>query len=207
MARTPSYDREQALDAAMTLFWRKGYHATSLKDLETTLRMKPGSIYAAFQSKEALFRATLDRYAARMADDMQATVSGADSALTGLQKQLLSLADLTPRDKPSTACMLVKSLLEVSQEGELRDIVRTHLDRVQQSLTEAVRAAQDAGELPQSLEPERVARRLQTYIFGLKIQAQRESDPERMNQLCQDLAGELARLGAADRQAVTVGEG
>ena len=72
MARTASYDRDQALDAAMTLFWLKGYHATSLKDLEGALKMKPGSIYAAFQSKEALFRATLERYCARMAKDLDA---------------------------------------------------------------------------------------------------------------------------------------
>ncbi|MDX1730552.1 MAG: helix-turn-helix domain-containing protein, partial [Aurantimonas coralicida] len=44
------YDRDAALDAALRLFWAKGYHATSLKDLEAALTMKPGSIYAAFQS-------------------------------------------------------------------------------------------------------------------------------------------------------------
>ena len=50
MTRAAPYDRETALDAAMTLFWDKGFHATSLKDLEAALVMKPGSIYAAFSS-------------------------------------------------------------------------------------------------------------------------------------------------------------
>lgn len=55
MTRAAPYDRETALDAAMALFWDKGFHATSLKDLEAALAMKPGSIYAAFVSKENLY--------------------------------------------------------------------------------------------------------------------------------------------------------
>ena len=50
MARAAPYDRDATLDAAMSLFWERGYHATSLKDLEAALSMKPGSIYAAFKS-------------------------------------------------------------------------------------------------------------------------------------------------------------
>lgn len=181
----------------MVLFWTKGYHATSLKDLEVTLQMKPGSIYAAFQSKESLFRATLDRYAAKMASEMQAVLDTAQSPLTGLQNHLISLANLAPADKPSTSCMLVKSLLEVGHVDALRDAVQNHLNRIQISLTHAVQMAQNAGELSQSLDCDRVARRLQTYIFGLKIQAQRETDPRRMQQLCEDLATELSQSVAA----------
>ena len=44
MSRSAPYDRDTALAAAMDLFWEKGFHATSLKDLETALEMKPGSI-------------------------------------------------------------------------------------------------------------------------------------------------------------------
>ncbi|WP_335947072.1 helix-turn-helix domain-containing protein [Salipiger bermudensis] len=194
MARTASYDREAALDAAMTLFWVKGYHATSLKDLEQALQMRPGSIYGAFQSKEALFRATLDRYGARMANDLETLLAGADSPIEALQSHLRSLAELHPAERPSTACMLVKSLLEVPDEAELRAVVLGHLDTVERLLAEALRRAQALGELPPGSDPDRIARRLQTYIFGLKIQAQRENDPERMRLLCADLADELGQL-------------
>jgi len=61
MARAANYDRDVALAAALSVFWRKGYHATSLKDLETNLDMKPGSIYAAFESKENRYLLALER--------------------------------------------------------------------------------------------------------------------------------------------------
>ncbi|MDO6667811.1 TetR/AcrR family transcriptional regulator [Paracoccus sp. 1_MG-2023] len=189
-----SYDRDTALDAAMGLFWAQGYHATSLKDLEHALQMRPGSIYAAFHSKEALFRATIDRYAARMAHDLETLIADAPSPIAALQAHLLGLADLAPCDKPSTACMLVKSLLEVSAGDELRRAIMDQLDRIEALLTQAVTRAAQLGEIPRDSDAGRIARRLQTYIFGLKIQAQRESDPERMHSLCADLADEIGRL-------------
>ncbi len=180
----------------MQLFWVKGYHATSMKDLEAVLHMRPGSIYAAFHSKEALFRAALDRYATRMAGDMQALIDNSPSPLAALQSQLLSLADLTPCDRPSTACMLVKSLLDVPDEGDLRRFITDHLDRIERLIGGALQKARDRGELEADCDTGRLARRVQTYIFGLKVQAQRERDPQRMQDLCADLADELGRIAA-----------
>lgn len=181
----------------MTLFWVKGYHATSLKDLEAALKMRPGSIYAAFQSKEALFRAALDRYSQRMGQELQATIDQADSPLDAIQAHLLGLAQLAPCDRPSTACMLVKSLLETPDDSDLRRLILTHFDAVETRLAEVFARAIEQGELPPDTDATRLARRLQTYIFGLKVQAQRETDPERMRQLCQDLSDEIGRLKTA----------
>ncbi|TNJ39338.1 TetR/AcrR family transcriptional regulator [Phaeobacter sp. B1627] len=198
MAREPAYDRDAALEAAMTLFWVKGYSATSLKDLEQALQMRPGSIYAAFRSKEALFRAALDLYAGRMEAELTAMIADAPSALTALRSYLLSLGGLDHCEKPSTACMLVKSLLEIQMDRpELRNVVLAHLETVRRLLAQGFARAVAAGELPQDADPARLARRMQTYVFGLKIQAQRETDPEAMQRLAQDLADEISDLRRA----------
>lgn len=178
----------------MNLFWTKGYHATSLKDLEHALSMKPGSIYAAFQSKEALFRATIGRYADRMAGDMERMIDTSPAPLAALQAHLRSLSVLSPCDRPSTACMLVKSLLEVQQDSALRALIVEQLDRIEGLIARALDRAQETSELPATCDTRRVARRIQTYIFGLKVQAQRETDPQQMTELCDDLADELGRL-------------
>ncbi|SIS25800.1 transcriptional regulator, TetR family [Roseovarius nanhaiticus] len=198
MPRAPTYDRDAALDAAMTLFWVKGYAATSLKDLELALKMRPGSIYAAFQSKEALFGAALDLYAGRMEAELAAMISDAPSALIALRGYLLSLGGLEPCDKPSTACMLVKSLLEIqSDHSDLRGLVLAHLETILRLLEDGFTKARAAGELPADADPARLARRMQTYVFGLKIQAQRETDPVAMQRLAQDLANEISDLRRA----------
>jgi AcrR family transcriptional regulator len=60
--RPLSFDRDAALHAAMLLFWRHGYEATSLADLTAAMGVTPPSIYTVFGDKKGLFRAAVARY-------------------------------------------------------------------------------------------------------------------------------------------------
>ena len=66
MARTGrprEFDRDDAVEQAMLLFWERGYEATTLNDLRSALGgLSPASFYAAFGSKEALFGECLSLY-------------------------------------------------------------------------------------------------------------------------------------------------
>ncbi|MCA9640327.1 MAG: TetR/AcrR family transcriptional regulator [Polyangiaceae bacterium] len=62
MARSRDFDLEQALDGAVELFWRQGYASTSVRQLCEAMGIQPGSFYAAFESKEACFQRSLERY-------------------------------------------------------------------------------------------------------------------------------------------------
>lgn len=60
MARVAG-NREKVAEAAWELFWRQGYHATSIADIAKQARLPKGSIYNYFESKEALLRHVLQR--------------------------------------------------------------------------------------------------------------------------------------------------
>src|ERR1700686_5925300 len=60
--RPRSFDLDQALDAAMQVFWRNGYEGASLSALTQAMGINRPSLYAAFGDKETLFRKALDRY-------------------------------------------------------------------------------------------------------------------------------------------------
>lgn len=62
--RPRSFDREQALDAAMRVFWAKGYASASMSELTAAMGIASPSLYAAFGSKEGLFREAIERYVA-----------------------------------------------------------------------------------------------------------------------------------------------
>src|SRR3954463_3624794 len=60
--RPRKFDADQALDAALAVFWRKGYEGASLPDLTEAMGINRPSLYAAFGNKEELFRRAVDRY-------------------------------------------------------------------------------------------------------------------------------------------------
>ncbi len=62
--RPRSFDRDQALDAAMHVFWAKGFGGASMSDLTAAMGIASPSLYAAFGSKEALFKEAVDHYTA-----------------------------------------------------------------------------------------------------------------------------------------------
>ena len=66
MARPPKFDDDEILDRAMLLFWRQGWSATSIRQLEVELDLKAPSIYRRFGSKDGLARAVLERYLDRI---------------------------------------------------------------------------------------------------------------------------------------------
>lgn len=200
MPRKPRYDREHALDSAVTLFWQRGYHASSLKHIEQALDMRPGSLYATFGSKEALFQEALDRYAARMSEDLDACLRASDSRLGGLRNYLRQLARACTTAGEGEgaltvpACMLVKTLLETNQQNEaLRAQANQLLDQTEARLCTVLVEARARGELAPDADCQRLARLVQAQIMGLRSFAQRKTDAATVIALVEDM---LALLDA-----------
>jgi len=195
MGRTTGYDRDTVLQAAMELFWARGYHNTSLKDLEQALDMRPGSIYAAFGSKEALFCAALDRYASLGQRNLAETLARAPSPIAGLATHVRMIGRLMSSTPPSRACMMVKTLLETPDDDPvLRRTVERMMREVEAGFADAFRDARRAGEIPPGSDPERLAARLQASIFGLRAYAQRSDAGDTTERLAEDIAQEIEAL-------------
>lgn len=64
MGRPRTFDRDQAIEQAMLLFWEQGYESTSLSQLKASMGggISAPSFYAAFGSKQALFHEAVNRY-------------------------------------------------------------------------------------------------------------------------------------------------
>ncbi len=86
--RPKVFDREAALDKAMTLFWQHGYEATSLADLVEATGAKAPTLYAEFTNKEGLFRAVLDRYITRFAAKHEAQLFCEEKVLSARWKTI-----------------------------------------------------------------------------------------------------------------------
>ncbi|MDG1470909.1 MAG: helix-turn-helix domain containing protein [Ascidiaceihabitans sp.] len=189
MSRAHPYNRETAIGAALTIFWQKGYHATSLKDLEGALNMKPGSIYAAFSSKETLFGLALERYFEASRSDFLTSVHAAPSPLVGLTRFVQKLGRTADNDTQSRACMLVKTVLNATQQDQaISAQAERYLSSMEDEMATVFEQAVAAGELPKGSDTRRLARRYQSGITALRIEAHRNTDPADLSRSADDLA-------------------
>lgn len=195
MPRAAPYDRDVALDAAMELFWRKGFHATSLKDIEGALHMKPGSIYAAFNSKENLYLLALERYFNASQTGFQAHMAQAKTPLTGLAEHFRSYARMQPDDMARRACMLTKTLIDTrTTDPAIATASQGYMTAMLDEFSAAFHAARDIGELIPSAEPTRLARRFQANVTALRLAVQQDMQAKDFVDLAEDMAAEIDAL-------------
>ncbi|MGC8119744.1 TetR/AcrR family transcriptional regulator [Marinobacter sp. VGCF2001] len=194
MPRPPSYDREIALDRAVSLFWHKGYHGSSMKQIEQALDMRPGSIYATFNSKDELFSEALARYARQMSEQLGTHMAGQNNIVEGLQAYLENIAKQcsSPECAPARACLIVKTLLEASGANpELYVQAQQVLAEIEQGLADLLESARKQGELAAGTDCRRLARLIQGQIMGLRSMAERDLTTRELAQLGQDMASIL----------------
>lgn len=198
MARAANYDRDAALEAAMAVFWRKGYHATSLKDLEVALTMKPGSIYAAFDSKENLYLLAIERYFEASRKGFLAQIAKADTPLAGLAAQFQTYAALSGAEPTRQACMLMKTMVDTATtEPAIATAAQNYLDQMCAAFAETFKAAQSAGQIRADADPKRLARRYQANISALRVELLRGLPREDIQKLADDMACETLALSDA----------
>jgi AcrR family transcriptional regulator len=195
MSRPTQYDREEALHTAMLIFWKKGYHATSLKDLEGGLKMKPGSIYCAFSNKENLYLLALDLYVGQSVARFRQHMEQACSPLAGLAEHLRGFARLGPDDIAGQVCMLTKTLVDAtSTEPEIADQAKIHLGEIRQAFSDAFEQAKAAGELPDHADCAHLARRFQGSVATLRFELHLGTDQTDIATLAEDLARDVEAL-------------
>jgi AcrR family transcriptional regulator len=190
MPRKPEYDRDALIDRARDLFWKQGWAGTSMKDLEQVLRLRPGSFYAAFGSKAALFKLALDRYAeggAKRLDDL-AQEHGAFGALQRHPALVVDASGETAR-----ACMLAKTILELgSQDEELAAHADAHLSNMEKLFADLFRRAQAEGHIGRTYDADALARRYQSDLLGLRVSAERDGVDAQA--IAKEIADSLGRL-------------
>lgn len=194
MPRTAKYDRQAALDRAVSLFWERGYFATSMKQIEQALDMRPGSLYATFGNKHGLFQEALEVYAGRMAKELDSHLRQYSSLLTGFKDYLRTLALSCTVDSrtPARACMIVKTLLELnSQETALQQQVNDILESIEKKFATILEEARHQGEIRPEVDCQRLARLLQAQVIGLRSFAQRQTEAKHVEQLADDMADVL----------------
>ncbi len=154
----------------MKLFWRQGYEGTSLADLTRELGLSRPSLYAAFESKEALFLKALDLYEAR-AGYRQAALA-APTARAYARALLEGAADLHGDKKNPPGCLGVQGALACAPASDtIREELIQRRKMGESAIRDRLKRAKAEGDLPVDADPADLSRYLSIVIYGITVQA------------------------------------
>lgn len=181
MARPREFQEDEVLEAAMLLFWRRGYEATSVADLTAELGLGRGSLYGAFGDKHGLFLRALDRYGVGQAGALLAVLAQDGPVLPTIRAVLLGAATDSAACGQPAGCFLVNTAAELApRDTEATQRVKRTFDRVEEALAAAMERARDQGELAPGVDPRQQASVLLTLLQGLQILVKAGTDPQRL---------------------------
>jgi len=171
MGRHREFDVDKALDAALRVFWRKGYEGASYADLTAATGVERPALYSAFGNKEALFRRALERYYDRYLDYIPAALA-LPTAREVAAHILYNAADLNTRYPDHTGCLGISGVLAGSDEAEpVRQALIEARAAGEAQLRERFERAKAEGDLAPTAKPAALAAFVMAVLHGMAVQA------------------------------------
>ena len=172
MARTKEFEPERALARATDLFWRRGYEATSMRELLGAMGIGRGSFYDTFGDKHALFLASLDRYR-EAAEESTLSMLEAGSAKEAIRTVFEDAVDgLARQAEPRRGCLLANTAVELApHDPEVGERIAGHVARTEEAFERTIVRGRASGELAARHDPEALARFLVNNLLGLRVLA------------------------------------
>lgn len=173
--RPRGFDREAAVDSAMLLFWERGYERTSLDELRRTMGGAKGlssaSFYAAFGSKEALYREALARYHVLHGGMLEILLDRALAPRARLERALRASVAVQGDASHPLGCMLTLSApIDAHAGGEARAVAADGRAVTRAALRDCLQAGVEAGELRRDADLQGLTALFDGFLLGVSIQ-------------------------------------
>jgi AcrR family transcriptional regulator len=172
IGRPREFDRGAALKAAMVLFWRKGFAATSMNDLCDAMDVRSPSLYAAFGSKEALYLEAIQHYVRTFGPPVWDGLAEGATARAGVQNLLLAATESLPASHVTPAgCMAALAAVCDEWPAGIAGVVRKIRVEMLGLLRSRLEAGIANGELPATTDIEGLSRFYLSVYQGMAVQA------------------------------------
>lgn len=170
MGRPRGFSEEDALEAAMRVFWEKGYEGARLDDLTAAMGINRSSLYTIFGDKEALFHRAVQRYKDGPVSFVWESVQEPTAHRT-VEVLLEKAVDLLADPKNPRGCLSIQGALAVGNEAaSVKEAMIAFRKDGETVLKKRFSQAQKDGEISKDLDAGDLARYTLTILTGLGVQ-------------------------------------
>ena len=170
MARSKAFDRTVVLGKAMELFWKKGFHATSVQDLVDHVGINRASMYDTFISKEHLFFEALSMYQQSDLKALRAFDGDPTQARIFIKDFLNGLVQHNVNDIDHKGCFIANTLTESNtQTNNVLELLRENKEDFTNQLCYLIGMARNAGHVQSAIDDLSLARHLFAFAYGMNV--------------------------------------
>lgn len=185
MARPREFDRDEALLKARNIFWERGYEGTSVADLVSALGLAPARIYAAFGSKEDLFREAVALYEAQEGGFVARALADEPTARAAVERMLREAVETYTRPGQPRGCLVVSAAASCAEENaKVRDWLAERRRSQTAAIIDRLRRATDEGELQSGADARTLGDSIAAILHGLSVHARDGMPRERLHAIC-----------------------
>jgi AcrR family transcriptional regulator len=171
LGRPRGFCEDTALEAAMRVFWEKGYEGTSLTDLTEAMRINRASLYSSFGDKETLFRRALARYGEGPAAYLKVALQE-PTARRVVEALLKGVVDLLGNPKNPRGCLSTQGALATGLGAEpIKNALIEWRKGAEAEIQRRFKRARTEGDLPEDINAGDLTRYLSSVVYGLGIMA------------------------------------
>jgi TetR/AcrR family transcriptional regulator, transcriptional repressor for nem operon len=192
IGRPREFDTEQALEAAMQVFWSKGYEATSLSDLITAMKISKSSFYQTFENKHQLFENCINYYLDTFIGNMTDSLRKARTGRAFIEDTFYSMADEAKPSCDRRGCLILNCASEFAQKDPvIAALITKSIKKVTDVYLEAVKRAQQEGNISPNKKPLPLARYLLSSRNGLTTMIKAGASPAEVKEVTQVILATL----------------
>ncbi len=176
----------------MNLFWKQGFHATSMQDIVQNVGLSRSSLYESFGSKQGLFDQALSNYCRTNREGVKALLSNEKSVKSGIRNLLESSIHCTISDADKKGCFVVNSTTElVPGDDEMLKALSKNRASFEKVFFEFLQKGQATGEIPPNKDIKTLSGLIYTVFSGLNVIAKLEKSPKKLMAQIDQIVGLL----------------
>ncbi len=184
MPRNKQFCEKEVLNKAMELFWKKGFHATSMQDLVSHLGINRASLYDTFGGKDALYDRAFAHYRKTVEGWLQEVFNTEPLVREGFKKLFAHAVGEAVTDENRKGCFVVNTAMELIPGNEkIHHVLLENSERVESIFIAYVQNGIDSGELSPSKDAQEIGLMLFALYNGIRVVSKVDADQEKLQKM------------------------